>query len=114
MKKKLIIKIQNFKVGDYVRISKYTNIFAKGYMSNWSEEVFIISKIKSTVPWTYAINDLYKEEIIGTFCENELQKTNQKEFRIEKAIKRKGNKLYVKWKGYDDSFNSWMDKKDLV
>ena len=114
MKKKLIIKIQNFKVGDYVRISKYKNIFAKGYMSNWSEEVFIISKIKSTVPWTYVINDLNKEEIIGTFCENELQKTNQKEFRIEKVIKRKGKKLYVKWKGYDDSFNSWMDKKDLV
>ena len=114
MKKKLIIKIQNFKVGDYVRISKYTNIFAKGYMSNWSEEVFIINKIKNTVPWTYVINDLNGEEIIGTFYEKELQKTNQKEFRIGKVIKRKGNKLYVKWKGYYNSFNSWIDKKDLV
>ena len=50
LKKKLIIKIQNFKVGDYIRISKYKNIFAKGYMPNWSEEVFIISKIENTVP----------------------------------------------------------------
>ena len=54
------------------------------------------------------------EEIIGTFYEKELQKTNQQGFRIEKVIKRKGNKLYVKWKGYDNSFNSWIDKKDLI
>ena len=65
-----------FKVGDSVRISKYKNIFAKGYMSSWSEEVFVISKIKNIVPWTYVINDLNGEEIIGTFYEKELQKTN--------------------------------------
>ena len=106
-------KDPKFKVGDYVRISKYTNIFAKRYMPNWSEEIFIISKIKNTVPWTYVINDLNGEEIIGTFYEKELQKTNQKEFRIEKVLKKKGNKLYVKWKGYN-SFNNWIDKKDLV
>ena len=90
------------------------NIVAKGYTPNWSEEVFIVSKIKNTVPWTYVINDLNGEEIIETFYENKLKKTNQKEFRIEKVIKRKGDKLYVKWKGYDNSFNSWIDKKDLV
>ena len=67
-----------FKVGDHVRIFKYKNIFAKGYIPNWSEEVFVISKIKNTVPWTYVINDLNGEEIIGTFYEKELQKTNQK------------------------------------
>ena len=60
------------------------------------------------------INDLNGEENIGTFYEKGLQKTNQKEFRIEKVIKRKGDKLYVKWKGYDNSFNSWIDKKDIV
>ena len=103
-----------FKIGDYVRISKYKNIFAKGYMPNWSEEVFIISKIKNTVPWTYVISDLNGEKIIRTFCEKELQKTNQKEFRIEKVLKKKSDKLYVKWKGYNNSFNSWVDKKDLV
>ena len=83
-------------------------------MRNWSGEIFIIEKIKNTVPWTYILNDLNGEEIIGTFYENELQKTKQNEFRIEKVIKRKGDKLYVKWKGYDNSFNSWIDKKDLV
>ena len=58
--------------------------------------------------WTYVLNDLNGEEIIGTFYEKELQATNQQEFRIEKVIKRKGDKLYVKWKGYDNLFNSWI------
>ena len=107
-------KDPKFKIGDQVRISKYKNIFAKGYIPNWSEEVFIISKIKNTVPWTYVINDLNGEEIIGTFHEKELQKTNLKEFRIEKVFKNKGDKIYVKQKGYDNSFNSWINKKDLV
>ena len=100
-----------FKVGDNVRISKYKNIFAKGYTPNWSGEVFVVSKVQNTVPWTYLINDLNGEEIKGSFYEKELRKTDQKEFRIEKVIKRKGNKLYVKWKGYNNSFNSWIDKK---
>ena len=113
-KKEINNKDHKFKVGDYIRISKYKNIFAKGNMSNCSEELFLIEKVKNTVPWTYVINDLNGEEIIGTFYEKELQKTNQKEFRIEKVIKRKGDKLYVKWKGYDNSFNSWIDKKDIV
>ena len=107
-------KDPKFKVGDPVRISKYKNIFAEGYSPNWSEEVFVIKKIKSTVPWTYVTNDLNKEEIIDSFYQKELHKTNPKEFRIEKVIKRKGNKLYVKWKGYNNSFNSWIDKKDLI
>ena len=83
-------------------------------MPNWSEEIFVIKKIKNTVPWTYVLNDLNGEQIIGTFYEKELQATNQREFRVEKVIKRKGDKLYVKWKGYDNSFNSWIDKKDIV
>ena len=103
-----------FKVGDHVRISKYKNIFAKGYTPNWSEEVFVIKIIKNTFPWTYVIDDLNGEEITGIFYEKELQKIDQKEFRIEKVIKKKGDKLYVKWKGYGNSFNSWIDKKDLV
>ena len=107
-------KDPKFKVGDRVRISKYKNIFAKGYTPNWSEEVFVIKKVKNTVPWTYVINDLNGKEIIGTFYEKELQKMNQEEFRIEKVIRRKGDKLYVKWKVYDNSFNSWIDKRSLV
>ena len=92
-------KDHKFKVGDHVRILKYKNIFAKGYTPNWSEEVFVIKKVKNTVPWTYVINDLNGEEITGTFYEKELQKKNQEECRIEKVIKRKGDKIYVKWKG---------------
>ena len=107
-------KNPKLKVGDQVRFSKYQNIFAKRYTPNWSEEVFVIKKVKNSVPWTYVINDLNSDEIIGTFYEKELQKTNQQEFSIEKVIKKKGNRLYVKWKGYDSSFNRWIDKKDLI
>ena len=73
-KKEVNNKDPKFKVGDHVRISRYKNIFAKGYTPNWSEEVFIISKIKNRVSWTYVINDLNGEEIIGTFYEKELQR----------------------------------------
>ena len=69
-------KDPKFKVGDRVRISKYKNIFAKGYAPNWFEELFVIKKVKNTVPWTYVINDLNREEITGTFYEKEFQKTN--------------------------------------
>ena len=104
-----------FKVGDHVRVSKYKKIFAKRYTQNWSEEVFIISKIKNIVPWTYVIGDLNDEPITRSFYEKELQKTSQKKKkRIEKVIKGKGDKLYMKWKGYDNSLNSWIDKKDIV
>ena len=88
-KKEVNDKDSKFKVGDHIRISKYKNIFAKGYTPNWSDEVFVISKIKNTGLWTYVINDLKGEEIIGTFYEKELQKTNQKEFRIEKVIRKR-------------------------
>ena len=85
-------KDSKFKVGDHVRISKYKNIFAKGYPPNQSEEVFVIKRVKNTVPQTYVINDLNGEEIIGKFYEKEVQKTSQQKFR---------------------KFNSWIDKKDV-
>ena len=78
-----------FKVSDLVRISKCKNIFAEGYTPNWSEEVFVIEKVKNTVPWTYVISHLNGEKVIGTFYEKELQKANQEEFRMEKVIKKK-------------------------
>ena len=107
-------KDPKFKVGDHVRTSKYKNIFPEGYAPNWSEEISVEKKIKNTVPWTYVISDLNGKEIVGSFFEKELQKTDQKEFRIENVMKKKGNKLYVKWKGYNVPFNSWIDKKDLI
>ena len=84
-----IKKNAKFKVGDHVRISKYKNIFTKWYAPNWSEEVFVVSKIKYTIPWTYEINDLNGKEILESFYKKELQKTSQEKFRIEKIIKRK-------------------------
>ena len=74
----------------------------------------MIKKFKNTVPWTYVINDLNGEEIAEPFYKKELQKIDQQEFRTEKVIRKKDDKLYVKWKGYDSSLNSWIDKKDLV
>ena len=103
-----------FKVGDHVRASKYKNIFAKWYTQNWLDEVFVVTKIKNTVPWTYMISDLNGEKIAGSFYEKELQETSQEKFRTEKVIKRKGDQLYVKWKGYDNSSNNWIDKKEVV
>ena len=73
----------------------------------------MIEKVENTVPWTYVISDLKKEGTVVNFYKKELQKANQKDFRIEKVIKRKGDKLYIKWEVYD-LFNSWIDKKDLV
>ena len=111
---KLMTKIRNFKLVIMLEYKNYKNFFANSYTPNWSEEVFVIKKVKNTVPWTYVINDLNGKEIVGTFYQNELQKIDQKEFRIEKVIKRKGNKLYVKWKGYNNSFDSWIDEKDIA
>ena len=82
-------KDPRFKVGDLVRISRQKNVFSEGYTPNWSEEVFIVNKIQNTVPWTYLINDLKGEEIKGSFYEKQLQKTDQKEFRIEKVIRKR-------------------------
>ena len=73
----------------------------------------MIKEVENTVPWKYVIIDLNGEEVVGTIYEKELQKTNQIEFRIEKVIKRKFDNIYVKWKGYDNSFNSGIDKSDL-
>ena len=74
-------------IGDIARISKYKNIFAKGYVPNWSEEVFVIKEVKNTVPWTYVISDLKGEKIVGMFYEKRWKKTNQKECRVEKVTK---------------------------
>ena len=103
-------KDPKFKVADHVRISKYKNIFAKAYTPNWSEELFATKEIKNKFPWAYVINDLNGEEIIGTFYEKELQKIDQQKFRIEKVIKKNGDKLYVKLNRYDSSLKSWTDK----
>ena len=103
-----------FRVGDRVRISKYKRVtFDKGYTPNWTEEVFIIDEIRFTNPITYKIKDLNGEVIKGTFYREELQKTDQEVYRIEKIIRKSKGKALVKWKGYPDEFNSWVPLKDL-
>ena len=103
-----------FSIGDKVRISKKKKIFEKGYTTRWTEEIFTIVEVKHTSPITYKIADLNGEEIKGTFYEPELQKTSQELFRTEQVIKRGKTKSLVKWKGYSDDFNSWVDNKDIV
>ena len=102
-----------FSIGDNVRITKKKKIFDKGYTQRWTEEVFKISKIQLTIPVTYKITDYNGEEIQCSFYEQELQKATQDTFRIEKVLQRKGDKSLVKWVGYNDSFNSWVDNKDI-
>ena len=97
-----------FKVGDKVRISRIKGTFEKGYLPNWSEEMFIIDKIIYSRPTTYKLKDLMGDGIEGSFYEQELQKTNQEEFRVEKVLKRKKDKVFVKWMGYSDKFNQWI------
>ena len=93
--KKIYFNVENndkdpkFEVGDHVRISKYKNIFAKGYNPNRSEEVSSIKKVKNTMPWTCVISGLNGEEIVRMFYKKELQKTNQTEFRVKKSSKEK-------------------------
>ena len=103
-----------FVIGDRVRISKYKRVtFDKGYTPNWTEEVFIIDEIRFTNPITYKIKDLNGEVIKGTFYREELQKTDQEVYRIEKIIRKSKGKALVKWKGYPDEFNSWVPAGDL-
>ena len=103
-----------FSVGDEVRITKKKKVFEKGYTTRWTEEIFTIKEIRETNPITYKLEDLQGEEIKGTFYEPELQKTEQQIYRIEKVIKKEKGKSFVKWKGYSDKFNSWVDNKDLI
>jgi len=100
--------------GDKVRITRKKGTFEKEYTSRWTEEVFTVSDVRYTDPTTCKIVDYNKEEIKGSFYEPELRKASQEMFRIEKVIRRKGNKYLVKWLGYTDSFNSWVDNDELV
>ena len=105
----------NIHGNDNVRISKFKNIFAKKLLSKIHlKKLLRLKKLKNTVVRTYVISDVNGKEIDGTFYKKELQKTNQSEFRIEEVIKRKGDKLYFKRKGYDNSFNNWFYKKEIV
>lgn len=104
-----------FKIGDNVRVSKFKTIFEKGYTPNWSTEIFKIDKIMPTEPPTYLLEDLHGERIKGAFYSYELQKTTCLDvYLVEKVIRRSGTKCLVKWLGFDNSHNSWINKRDLI
>lgn len=103
------------KKGDDVRISKYREAFSKGYTPNWSNEIFKITKVNLTNPVTYLLEDQNKQEIQGSFYTEELQKTNYPDvYLIEKILKRKGDRIFVKWLGLDKSQNSWINKNKVL
>ena len=103
-----------FSVGDLVRITKKKKVFEKGYTTRWRKETFKIKEIRDTNPIIYKIKDLKGEEIEGTFYEPELQKTEHQLYKIEKVLEKANGKSLVKWEGYSDKFNSWVDNKDLI
>ena len=109
-------KKPKFRVGDMVRISKARRAFKKGYLPQWTEEIFTVSEIQLTRPVTYLLSDWNGEKLKGSFNEQELQKVTKSDdiYRIEKVLKEEKNRIYVKWLGYPDSFNSWVAKKDVV
>ena len=103
-----------FKVSDKVRISKYKHIFEKGYTPNYTKEVFKVEKIKPSFPFTYELKGYQGNSISGGFYEFELQKaSNSDVYLIEKVLTKRENKIFVKWLGFDNSHNSWIDKTDL-
>lgn len=104
-----------YNVGDFIRVSKYKNLFAKGYTPNWTTEIFKVKTVKHTNPVTYLIQDLQGKDIYGGFYELELQKVKYPDvYLVEKVVRSKGNKLYVKWLGLSDAHNSWISKKDVI
>jgi len=104
-----------FKIGDFVRISKYKHIFSKGYTPNWTTEIFKISKVQNTFPVTYLLEDYQGNHIKGGFYENELQETRFPDiFLVEKVLKTSGNRAFVKWLGFSSQHNSWINKKEIL
>src|SRR5277367_6709490 len=111
------IRKPTLKVGDKVRISRMKAIFEKGYLPNWFEELYIVDKVQRTKPVTYKVKTLLNEEIQGSFYEQELQKSHQEVYRVEKIIRKKKidgvEHALVKWSGYNEKHNQWIPVKDL-
>lgn len=102
-------------VNDFVRISKYKSIFEKGYTPNWSTEIFKIYKVQLTSPLTYLLEDMQQNKIKGSFYEQEIQKAMFPDvYLVEKILKFRKHEVFVKWLGFDSSYNSWIGKNDLI
>src|SRR5580765_1215837 len=104
-----------FKVGDPVRVSKYKQLFEKGYTPNWTTEVFKIVKVQHTNPASYLLEDYRKKSVAGAFYEHELHRANYPDvYLVEKVLRRRGDEVYVKWLGFDNSHNSWIHKDNVI
>jgi hypothetical protein len=114
-RKKLQSLEPKYQEGDHVRISKYRHIFKKGYLPNFTTEIFKIIKVQNTQPPTYLLNDLSHSPIMGSFYEHELQKTYLiNDYLVEKVIRKSGEKMFVKWLGFGDEHNSWINITDII
>ncbi|XP_024085139.1 uncharacterized protein LOC112127876 [Cimex lectularius] len=112
--KSVVKKIPKFKIGDYVRISKYKAQFSKGYTPSWSSEIFKVCKVKRTNPVTYILVDSTGKDIAGGFYQEKLQLAKYPDsYQVEKVIKKNKQKALVKWLSFDSSHNSWVDVKNL-
>jgi Integrase core domain. len=110
-----ISSLQKFKVGDVVRISKNKHVFDKGYTPNWTTELFKITSVKITNPTTYLLEDMQGNPIRGAFYTEELQKTTNPDiYLVEKVLRRKGGKVFVKWLGLDKKHNSWIENTNVI
>ena len=104
-----------FKVGDKVRISVHKSLFTKGATANWSEEIFQVRNVRTdTHPIVYELEDLAGEHVKGTFYKEQLQKTRQEIYRVDRIVRKRGNEVLVKWSGYPEKFNSWMPAEDIM
>lgn len=104
-----------FKINDFVRISKYKHVFAKGYTPNWTTEIFKIKRVQQTNPVTYLLIDLEGCDIKGSVYAEELQLVKDPNlYLVEKILRQKSDKVFVKWLGLDASQNSWIDKNDIL
>ncbi|XP_053987956.1 uncharacterized protein LOC128881193 [Hylaeus volcanicus] len=104
-----------FRVGDTVRVSKFKTIFEKGYTPNWGTEIFTIAEVQKTNPATYLLKDVYGKPIAGGFYEHELQRVADADvYLVKKVLRRKGNKVYVKWLGLNSAHNSWINKDNVL
>lgn len=104
-----------FKTGDHVRVSKFKTVFEKGYTPNWTTEVFKILKVQATNPTTYLLQDSSGRPIAGGFYEYELNRVaNPDVYLVEKVLRKKGDKVYVKWLGLNNTHNSWINKNNIL
>ncbi|XP_024943870.1 uncharacterized protein LOC112494811 [Cephus cinctus] len=108
------LRLAKFKVGDKVRISKFKHIFEKGYTPNWTTEIFTISQVENTHLVTYKLKDYQDHPIEGGFYEQELTRVKYPDiYLVEKVLRKRGNRLFVKWLGFDESHNTWINRSDL-